>query len=75
MTDCAVDDTGITEGRLAVLVVEDFFRDELLEFKPGAGGISGVVGFPVITCFVHVGELEEMTKRGTNYGCIRDGLW
>ena len=57
-----------------VLIVEEFLGEELLEFEPSAWGVRRVVGFPVVAGVVHVGELKEMAKGGSNHRRIQDGL-
>ena len=50
----AVSNAGITEGRLVVLIFEEFLGEELLAFKPSSGCVRGIVGFPVIASIIHV---------------------
>ena len=50
-----------------VLVVEEFLGEELLEFKPSARGVRGLVGLPVVSCFVHMWESKEMAEGGPDH--------
>ena len=70
MTDDAVGDTGIVEGSLMVLIVEEFLGEELFEFEPGTRGVRGKVCLPIIACFVHVRALKEMAKRSLDHSGI-----
>ena len=75
VVDDAVDDTGITERSLMVLIVEEFLGEELLEFEPSARGVRRVVGFPVVAGLVHVWESKKMSKGCSDHSRIRDGLF
>ena len=67
VADNAVGNVGITERGLVVLVVEEFLGEELLEFKPSARGVRGLVGLPVVSCFVHMWESKEMAEGGPDH--------
>ena len=69
-----VSDAGVAQGRLMVLVVEEFLDEELFEFKPSTRYIGWEVGFPVVTSFVRVRQLNKISKRGAHHGGVRDGF-
>ena len=70
--DGTVCDASVMEGRLVILVIKEFLREEVFEFEPSAGGVGGVVRFPVVTRFIHMGELQEMSEGGANHGGVGD---
>ena len=70
-----VSDAGITQGCLVVLVGENFLGEELFEFKPSTRFVRFEVSFSLVTGFVHMRQLEKMSKRGAHHGDVRNWFW